>query len=314
MDPHLALDRLILERAALYAALLSLDEATLATHPLCGTWTAHDVLAHIAGWEARFAGHLPTLLAGRGMEIPDVLEGDAYNDRLVAERRALPLTAVLDELEQALDRITALLDPLPADELARPHRVPWAEMSAEAWVRMEADHEAQHTAAILAWRNEAKPGWPPGPPALGIHAIRNARRALQRLTGRMPASDRDTAPLCGTWTAKDVIGHLADWTGTMAEAARQALQSGVLRALPQSEEAVDAWNASHAARRRGQPWPEVWAAYDAACSQAIAALEALPGDTLARPYPGAVPPTLYHWLTITGHDVEHARQILARLA
>jgi len=314
MDPHLALDRLTLERAGLYAALLSLDEATLATRPLCGRWTAHDVLAHIAGWEARCAASLPTLLAGRGMEIPDVLQVDAYNDRLVAERRGLPLSALLAELEQSLERITAQLDPLPAPELARPHRAPWAEMSAEAWVRMEAEHEAEHTAGIEAWRNQAKPGCPPGPRALAVHAIRYARRALARLTGRMAAADRDTAPLCGTWTAKDVIGHLADWTGTMAEAAMRAAETGTLPALPQTDEAIDAWNADHAARRRGEPWPEVWAAYDAACSQAIAALEALPDDALARPYPGAVPPTLYHWLSITGHDVEHARQILAHLS
>ena len=314
MDPHLALDRLILERAGLYAALLSLDEATLTSRPLCGTWTAHDVLAHIAGWETRLAGHLPTLLAGRGMEIPDVLEIHAYNDRLVAERRGLPLSALLAELEQSLESITALLDPLPAAELERPHRVPWGETSAEAWVRLEAGHEAEHAAGLQACRKEAKPGWVPGPSALATHAIRDARRALARLTGRMAATDRDTAPLCGTWTAKDVIGHLADWTGTMAEAAMQAAETGTLPALPQTDEALEAWNTDHAARRRDQPWPEVWATYDAACNQAIAALEGLGEQALARPYPGAVPPTLYHWLSITGHDVEHARQILAWLA
>jgi len=130
----------------------------------------------------------------------------------------------------------------------------------------------------------------------------------------MAATDRDTAPLCGTWTAKDVIGHLADWTGTMAEAAMQAAETGTLPALPQTDEALEAWNTDHAARRRDQPWPEVWATYDAACNQAIAALEGLGEQALARPYPSAVPPTLYHWLSITGHDVEHARQILAWLA
>lgn len=313
MDPYLALDHLILERATLYASLLGLSEAELTTCPLCGTWTAKDVLAHIAGWESRAARSLPALLAGRGMEIADEPDDDACNAQLVAQRRGLPFAAVLAELEQVLADITAILDPLPPELLTQTHRVPWAETSAARWVRLEADHEAEHTASILAWRRQAQPERLPGPRPLAIAAIRNARWALQRLTGRLPAATRDTAPLCGNWTAKDVIGHLADWTGTMATAAARAPQLAKLPALPETDDALDAWNTEHAASRRSQPWPAVWAAYDAACSQAIAALERLDDRALAHPYPGAMPPTLYQWLTITGHDVEHAQQILAWL-
>ena len=104
MHPHLSLDRLLLERAGLYAALLSLDEATLTGQPLCGTWTAKDVLAHIAGWEARFAARLPGLLAGHGMEIAGVPDDDAYNAELVAQRAGLSFAGVLAEL--ATDRVT----------------------------------------------------------------------------------------------------------------------------------------------------------------------------------------------------------------
>ncbi|HOG45382.1 MAG TPA: maleylpyruvate isomerase N-terminal domain-containing protein [Anaerolineae bacterium] len=313
MKPELCLDRLILERAKLYDTLLGLDEATLSTQPLCGAWTAKDVLAHIAGWEARAARRLPDLVAGRGMEIADVPDVDAYNAELVAQRQDLSLAGVLAELEETLRSLARTFGELPAAQQAEQHRVPWGEVSAAGWVELEAGHDAEHAAAIAAWRREAQPTAAPGPSCLLQAAIRDARWAVARLTGHMPPSARDTIPLCGQWTAKDVVGHLADWTATMAAAAAQAPHSGTLPALPMDDEALEAWNGEHAMRRAMQPWHAVWADYDAACRELLATVEALGEQGLAQHIPGATPPALYQWLALSGHDVEHARQMLAWL-
>ncbi len=313
MEPHVSLDRLVLEHTGLCAALLGLDEATLTTAPLCGAWTARDVLAHVIGWDLLAAErHLPALLADRAAGAFDV-DTDEYNAEQVARRQALPLATVVAEAEEAFAALTHLLDAVPPADLARPRDVGRGEISVAHYVRTLADHYLEHAVGILAWRQAAQLAARPGPRPLLLAAMRGARLAVERLVGRLPATARDTAPLCGRWTAKDVVGHLADWTATMAVAAARAPLAGRLPALPGSDEALEAWNAAHAAARSGQPWPGVRADYDLACRTLLAALEALSDEELAARYPNAVPATPYEWLAIAGHDVEHARQIAAWL-
>lgn len=52
MTKHEFLDERRFARELLYAALNGLDERTLTTTPVCGTWTTKDVLAHLAAWES----------------------------------------------------------------------------------------------------------------------------------------------------------------------------------------------------------------------------------------------------------------------
>jgi uncharacterized protein (TIGR03083 family) len=312
MDPRLWIDRMILERANLYDALLGLDEATLTTRPLCGAWTAKDVLAHMTGWDRLAAAqHLPALLTGQIAGAFDV-ETDTYNAEQVARRQALPFATVLAEAEEAFAALVQSLDELPPADLALARPLGRAEISLAGYTRTLAEHNLEHAEGIVTWRKEAEPA-AAGPRGLLATAIRSARWAVERLVGRLPAAARDTAPICGPWTAKDVVGHLADWMLLMAEAAAQAPTRGALPPLPASDEALDAWNAEHVAGRREQPWEVVWAAYDRACHSALSAIEALADEGLARRYPGAMPPTPYQWLAISGHDIEHARQMVAWL-
>lgn len=313
MDARLWPDRLILERAGLYLALLGLDEQTLAHEPLCGVWTAQDVLAHIAGWEVRAARHLPDILADQGLHILGV-EETPYNTEQVALRQAVPLAEQLDELVGALESIARTLDGVDTAALAQPRRVPWGEISVEGQIRMEAEHNAGHADEIRTWRKAAQAGYRPGPRCLLEAALQMSRWALERLAARMPTATRDQAPICGEWTLKDVIGHIADWE-VAGTAAAEAMRAGALPSLPATPEQIDAWNAGHAARRRGEAWEATWAAYTAAMYKTDAILASLSDAELSHiyPSPGWFTSTYNCFAMLVDHNVEHSRQIAAWL-
>ncbi len=128
-----------------------------------------------------------------------------------------------------------------------------------------------------------------GPRCVLGAALHESRRALDRLAQQVPARERDTSPVCGVWTTKDVLGHVADWEACLAAGVAQARERGDLAVI--SPRGIDAWNVERAARRREGPWDAVWAAYDAATPATGAALAGLDEAGPARVYPQREPAT-----------------------
>ncbi|MBM4421376.1 MAG: ClbS/DfsB family four-helix bundle protein, partial [Chloroflexi bacterium] len=72
-------------------------------------WSVHDLVAHVAAWEAHAAGRLRAYRES-GTPPPFVGEVDALNAQFVASHRLVGAEALLDELDAAHRRL--------ADELA----------------------------------------------------------------------------------------------------------------------------------------------------------------------------------------------------
>jgi hypothetical protein len=114
--------------------------------------------------------------------------------------------------------------------------------------------------------------------------------------------------VCGTWTLKDVLGHIADWE---VLGARGLAHMATGRAPDVEHVAdIDAWNAAQVDARRAMPWEQVWADCHRARRSFIEALARMSQADLERRYPFPWGPegTPYQWAAIyVDHDRTHAR-------
>ena len=104
------------ERSDLLMQLADLDERTLSQQAVTGDWTAKDLLAHVAYWDAFFARAVEMALAGLAGEVAEV-NLDERNAATHAERQAWPLAAVLDDLAVARAAFLAVFSKAHADAL-----------------------------------------------------------------------------------------------------------------------------------------------------------------------------------------------------
>jgi hypothetical protein len=123
-----------------------------------------------------------------------------------------------------------------------------------------------------------------GPRSILLAAVGGAREELLAAVALVPAEERETRPLVGDWTLKDLLGHVADWEQFEAEGLQQVAAGRV----PEVGAAADfqVWNEVHSAARRGQPWARVWADFRATHQVVLAALEGISEADLRRPFRG----------------------------
>jgi hypothetical protein len=113
--------------------------------------------------------------------------------------------------------------------------------------------------------------------------------------------DRAQEPgVCGVWSAKQTVDHMAawDWEG---ERLFRALHSGETQ--PRRHD-IEAFNAAAVAERAGQSWDETLDELRRANMTFAASLANVsPADQEAQP-------AYAHWLkAVTGHYIEHGNQI-----
>jgi uncharacterized damage-inducible protein DinB/predicted RNase H-like HicB family nuclease len=186
----------------------------------------------------------------------------------------------------------------------------WTEHPDEAWtlrkvLRRFVEHEREHTGQVVEILELRR--------AALLAELRDARQELLAALSNLPADW--PAPVCGDWTAKDVLGHLADWEWVGVEGLR--LMAG---GQPPGVELVtdlDVWNREHVAARRGQPWEVVLQDMHDARQALLHALNAVQPGLLGQPFPfpwgGDGTPA--DWLAVYPvHDREHAAELAAAAA
>jgi uncharacterized protein (TIGR03083 family) len=136
-------------REALLAAVNGVDEAVLTTKPVCGTWTAKDVLGHLAMTDAGVLAAAQQ--ARRGEKVTwawdDAPDGDQYNEAQAAMRRNLSVAQVLSELRDTRRALVAELESWPADAGAFGPDT-WDEKKSDiGWL---ASHEREHAEEFQA--------------------------------------------------------------------------------------------------------------------------------------------------------------------
>ena len=303
------LARLAAERAGLLGQLVGLDEQVLTQSPVAEVWTAKDLLAHVAAWDAVNAERLELILAGREQDIVGI-ELDERNAALYAERRDWPLQRALDACTQARADFLAALARLSDAEMHRSRHLPWGERSVRLWTEWRARHDASHAADLAAWREAQSPKGQTGPKAVLLATLAAARQELLAAAALVPDRDRASRPVCGTWTLKDVLGHVADWEWVGVEGLRQ-MAAGQPPEVGNIAD-IDAWNQTHYETRRDQPWADVWADLHAAREAMVEVPEGMGQADLSQSFkfPWGPEGTAYRWLSVyLAHDREHAHDL-----
>ncbi|MDI3340079.1 MAG: DinB family protein [Sphaerobacter sp.] len=140
-------------------------------------------------------------------------------------------------------------------------------------------------------------------------------RAYERFTAPVAGLDPvllETAPAVGSWSVRDVAGHLADWQAEMLDAAAHILGGPKPKHHPIKH--TQSFNTMSAALRGTQPWPEAAADLAAVHARALAFLDRLTPAQLRAigPFPwGEVGPLHRLIGELIAHLDEHAEQIEA---
>ena len=152
MDRQQLLTRLETAWAAFKDSFADLPDARLTEPGVTGDWSVKDILAHVSIWEDEAIKHLPHIIAGGRPPRYSVTYGgiDAFNARMVEQRRALSLPDVLRQLDETHQRLIEVVQQMPEEQITR-------ETRARRRLRLDTySHYPIHTKAIQEWRD----GWP----------------------------------------------------------------------------------------------------------------------------------------------------------
>lgn len=308
------LARLAAERAAFLRAYVSLNEEVLTTSPVVEQWTAKDLLAHVGAWDAFQVERMSVVMDGRLEEMPQVggEAGMAARNAVLYERyRDIPLEQALAICLKERGGFLAMLARIPDVELHRELEFPWGGLSRMAvWAELRYQHDAEHTGHLSSWRESLPPDGRRriGPKYLLRAYLKAARKEFLAAAALVPDAERNSRPVCGVWTLKDLVGHLTDWEKVGVE----GLQQLVAGATPEFDVSIpdfDSFNARNAAARREQPWDEVWADFEATRQRLLDLFDQLAADDLQRTFvaPWGREINGYIWMLVwAGHDREHA--------
>ena len=142
-----------------------------------------------------------------------------------------------------------------------------------------------------------------------------AREELLAAVDLVPQEERPSRLVCGDWTLRDLLGHVADWEGVWVESLRQ-LAAG---RSPQFEpvESIEAQNQAFFQARRDQSWEEAWDDLRAAHEAMLEMLQGIDEEDLARSitFLLGAQGTAYRWVRIfVEHDLEHVRDLKEELS
>lgn len=161
----LALQALLDESLALFAALRRRSLRRHARRFVTARWTLADMVGHLATWAAEFRRQAEQALRDEPFAeaIPfalSVIGPNAWNEARAAEQRRRPLATVLAEFERETAALRDLVAALPAESLYAPRELPLAPSgdpderlrgNLALIVAGKCDHDRYHLARLSAW-------------------------------------------------------------------------------------------------------------------------------------------------------------------
>ena len=299
------LARLAAERSKLLAGLLGLDRRALTEEAFLDDWTVKDALAHIAAWDRWEHRQMRRMAAG---ESPNDVAVDAFNAVVVNQWRERALSEVVGELENARAAWVGWLRDLPEETFFASRPFDEWDWAFPNCLEVQWQHDAEHAAQIAAWRQAHGFEHQVGPKCVLLAALEAGREGLLTASALIPPRDRTLRLVCGVWTLKDLLGHLADWEQVGVEGLRLMARGRTLSM--EHVDDIDAWNREHAEARREQPWSKVWSDLHETRRALVKALEPMVQGDLSRLYqfPWGPEGTAYQWVAaFVEHDREHAQ-------
>lgn len=306
------LARLAAERANLLLRLEGLDETTLSDAPVAGGQTVAEMLAHLAFREAHAADRFGKLAGGRYDEIQSLGDENADDETMRARFAGIPFDEALALLLKERRGFLLALGQVDNEALTRPTALRTRQRETpHRWAARLYQRDAEQAAMLARWRKTM----PPNDPILrAIHRallrpiLALSRREFLALASLVPEAKWETRPLDGTWTLKQMVGHLADYEGlgVVALKAVAAEREPVYKTpIPDFE----AFNVARGVAWGEETWNEVWANYLANRHALLLIADTLSDEALARPFPAPWLETTTacgFLLDMAQHEQEHA--------
>jgi hypothetical protein len=157
--PETRKQQLIADLTAARAAVL---EAALALPPVAqevpflGVWSAHDIIAHLIGWDYANLEGIETICGGRLPAFYAAYDPDwrTFNAGLVARHKRATLDQTVADARASQRALIEALEALPADELTRDYGVRSTRgrrVTIAMLLTIEARDECKHASQIRAF-------------------------------------------------------------------------------------------------------------------------------------------------------------------
>ncbi len=149
MDKQQLLKRLDKAWAGLKESYAELSDSRLTEPGVTGEWSVKDILAHVTTWEREALKYLPLIIAG-GRPPRYVTYGgiDAFNAKMMEEKRGLSLSEVLRQLEETHGYLIDFVQRTPDAQFTRDTRF-------RRRLRLDTySHYPEHAEAIWEWRKQ----------------------------------------------------------------------------------------------------------------------------------------------------------------
>lgn len=154
-ETFVALDRSF---KVLMDCLGQLTEDELTVTPVLGHWTVKDVIAHIWSWVDEAVLTAKAWQDRRPWQEGETYD-DAWNERHVVDRSALPLISVVDGLTAAHRRMMHVLDILDDEKLAAVSKAPWGEeLTLLDFFYSMAQHYLEHAKVLKGYQEHCLEG------------------------------------------------------------------------------------------------------------------------------------------------------------
>lgn len=275
------------------------------------------MLAGAGEYDALYATVIPAALAGKLKE--NGVHDLAAHDFTLRDRfSGWGIDRVLTYLTESRAALLTALEAVPEAALGVTHHFPWAggfkerrgQGSISTFIKWRFLHDNSTREDIERWRKEqdlTETAFP-GPKALLLATLEAAGADFWATAALVPEAERETRGVCGTWSLKDVLGHLADWDDHYRNIIKT--MPGEPTAFWAEETETDAQNARLYAARRDDPWAKAVAdctgnrrwLLDRLRGLEEAALRRLSISEMERGYP-----TLFHcYWSAAEHYLDHA--------
>lgn len=179
------------------------------------------------------------------------------------------------------------------------------------WANQSHRRDARRSADLARWRATLSPL---DPTLRTIHStllrpiLTLSRHEFLALASLIPPDERETRPLEGIWTLKQMIGHLADYEG-LGIVALRAVAAGMEPNYKPPITSFDAFNNERGEVWAGAAWNEAWAKYEATRHGLLSIAGTLTAESLARPFLAPwqkITTACGYLLDMAQHEREHA--------
>ena len=322
-EKTLLIARMAAVRARLLRDLIGIEELPLTTGWIYGDWTAANLLAHLGEYDNCHAHMVRDALSGRiaetGVDYTDI------RDHLLKERVGTwSLEQSVDYFMKARTHFVDALREVPADQLKKKHRFKWkfgdktgsSQGSISTWAQWRYTHDVGHMDDLRQWYKRLPKSEGIGSQVILLAALEAARDDFYASAELVPPKERETRPVCGHWTLKDVLGHLADVDAIYLNAFYAMIGEPTIELGWQDEEDEDTINEKMVKARANQSFEQVWEECQSARSNLLTELRLISDEMLGDPYggDGSPYPTPYHcfWSALE-HYLDHAAVIRREL-